>query len=430
MRRRSAVLALTPVLSLVASAAAQPAPPAAGPPREPAVPVAPAPAAEPAPSAAAPPAAPLQNAGQVLQGVVRLERAGRLLGLGVVLRSDGRILGALSPLGHGNFLQARFADGSVLVARVVASDRAWDLALLATEGGYWTEGLRASTLAPPEAGARLHGFRVRGGRLEEAAVGVAARQAALGRDGVLLDDALALAPRLADDELGSPLIDDRGDVAAIATQACATGEAQNCQLVSFGAPVSALKQFLRKAPRREPQPAAYIGLRGVAAREGSVAGVRVVSVDAGSPAERAGLRGASEAPHADLIVSVGEGPVATPEELHDAVNRAALSSSAASSGGASGGGAPTAATLRLVVFGSGKFRDVKLPVEAPRQLPAAPPTREPPGSQPLTPGAASGGAGSAPASGAAPAPEVPPAAPPTPQAPPAAPPAPEAPPAP
>src|SRR5690606_19322722 len=109
-----------------------------------------------------------------------------------VLRSDGRILTALSALGHGNHVEARFSDGNVLGVRVVSTDRAWDLALLAPDGGSWTPGLRPSTLEPPTAGSVLHRFRARGGRLEGARVTVSARDVVLGRDGAMLSDALVL----------------------------------------------------------------------------------------------------------------------------------------------------------------------------------------------------------------------------------------------
>src|SRR5690606_34373721 len=62
-------------------------------------------------------------------GVVLIERKGKLLGLGTVLSGDGRILTALSNVGHGNQLDARFADGSVMPIKMGHSDRAWDLAL-------------------------------------------------------------------------------------------------------------------------------------------------------------------------------------------------------------------------------------------------------------------------------------------------------------
>jgi serine protease Do len=349
-----------------------------------------------APLAAATPAAPraatgLANADDVRQGVVRLERGGRLLGLGAVLRSDGRILSALSPLGHGNFIDARFADGSVLGVRVVHTDRAWDLALLAPQGGHWTAGLRPSALAAPAPGAMLHRFRVRGGRLEAAAVNVATQDDVLGRDGATLSLALVLSGRLGEDELGSPLFDERGEVAAIVVQACAPAGKESCQLSAFGAPVSALRQFLRKAPAREPLPAAWLGFRGVAAHDGSVAGVRVVTVDANGPAEQAGLRGGgarsgsrsedASVSSADLIVAVQDAPVTTPEELRDAINRFALSSAPPAKPDAAG-----ERRVRLLVFGSGKFREVSLPLRAPRQLPeAAPDKHEAPSTALTTP---------------------------------------------
>jgi serine protease Do len=341
--------------------------------------------------------------------VVRIERAGRLLGLGAVLRSDGRILTALSALGHGNFIEARFADGSVLATHVVHSDRVWDLALLAPEGGHWTAGLRPSVLELPLKGAPLHRFRTRGGRLEEATVSVEARQSVLGRDGATLDDVLVLSGRLDDDELGTPLFDERGEVAAIVVQACAPASPQSCQLAPFGAPVSAVKQFLRKAPPREPLPAAWLGFRGVAAHDGSVAGVRVVAVEPNGPAAQAGLRGEGARRSgagdsvADLIVAVEDAPVSTPEELKDAINRQALAP--AQRAEAVGAALDTGQRrVRLLVFGSGKFREVVLPLRTPRQLPEkVEPAKPPAASTPPAP------------SGATPAPRAQPA---TPSAPP------------
>jgi S1-C subfamily serine protease len=404
MRRYRAFGAARLVLGVVALASfagAQPAaPPApAAPPTPSAAPAAaPVPVA-PAPAAAAAPRAPqgtgLGNAAEVRQGIVRLERGGRPLGMGAVLRSDGRILTALSALGHGNYVQARFADGSVLGVRVVHSDRAWDLALLAPEGGHWTLGLRPSVLERPAVGSPLFRFRARGGRLEEGALTVSAVQTLLGRDGATLSDVLIPSSRAGDDELGMPLFDERGEVAAIVVQACAPAATHDCQLGAYGAPVSALKQFLRRAPAREPLPAASLGFRGVAAHDGSVAGVRVLSVDPNGPAARAGLRGegagkGAQGSNADLIVAVQDAPVTTPEELRDAINRFAMSARGASStaskpaelqpvGPKPEGSKPEAAgaagerSVRLLVFGSGKFREVSLPVRAPRQLPAPAP---------------------------------------------------------
>jgi serine protease Do len=354
--------------------------------------------------------------------VVRLERAGHPLGLGAVLRSDGRILTALSALGHGNYVQARFADDSVLPVRVVATDRAWDLALVAPEGGHWAAGLRASAVDLPEGNGPLHRFRLRGNRLEESSINVSARDAVLGRDDATLNDVLVPSARLNDDELGSPLLDDHGDVAAIVVQACAPSTTATCQLSPVGAPMSALKQFLRKAPQRAPLPAAWLGFRGAPAHDGSVAGVRVIAVEQGSPAAQAGLRagggGGPREPSGDMIVAVEDAPVSTPEELRDAVNRFAFSASPSHSQaavrppapsapgeqGAPAAPAPDAANerrVRLLVFGSGKFREVSLPLRAPRTLPQSGPAA--PGSRAERPVPA----GSAPEHPAPPAPAAP-----------------------
>ena len=97
--------------------------------------------------------------------------------------ADGRILTALSALGHGNYVRARFYDDHVLGVRVVDSDRAWDLALLAPEGGQWLEGLRASGTDPAAEGVKLRRFGGRGREISESAATVKGRQVLLGRDG-------------------------------------------------------------------------------------------------------------------------------------------------------------------------------------------------------------------------------------------------------
>jgi S1-C subfamily serine protease len=282
-------------------------------------------------------------------------------------------LTALSALGHGNDVVARFADDSTLAVRVVQTDRARDLALLTPEGGHWTSGLRPSPIVP-DAGT-LHRFRARGGRLEPAQATISGHQPLLGHDGATLDDMLIFSARFSDDELGGPLLDDRGEVAALVVQACAP-TAQTCQLSTFGAPVSALKQFLRKSPPREPLPAAHLGFRGVAAHDGSVAGVRVLTVEANGPAAQAGLRGEGRAREsranesgADLIIAVEDAPVTTPEEMRDAINRVALAPTKK-------GDVAEERRVRLLVLGSGKFREVVLPLRAPRQLPES--TAKPP----------------------------------------------------
>jgi serine protease Do len=317
---------------------------------------------------------------------VRLERDGQRVGFGAVLRGDGRIVTALSALGHGNQVKARFADDTVLPVHVVATDRAWDLALVEAEGGHWTRGLRPSALDPSGDGTPLRRFRGRSSRLEETPFTVSSRRALVGRDGVVLENMLLQNARLGSEDLGSPLLDEGGDVVALVVQACAPTVTRTCQLEPFGAPVSAVKSFLRAAPPRRPLPAAFVGFRGAVGHEGSVAGVRLVAIEPGSPAAAAGLRAGEpskrggdelDAPDGDLVVAVDDVPVTTPEELSDAINRVVLASPTA---GATAAPSPPSAAgtepapesgrrARLLVYGSGKFREVALDLKPPRDLP-------------------------------------------------------------
>ncbi len=360
---------------------------------------------------------------------MRIERAGQPLGLGLVLSGDGRIVTALSAVGHGNDVTARFSDGATLPVSVLATDRKWDLALLGTAGAHWAPGLRPSAGEAAPGGAPLRRFRWRGGRPEESPIVVAGRRSLLGRDGALLDDMLVFRGGLADAELGGPLLDAEGEVLAVAVQACSPDSATSCRMTTVGASVAVLKSFLKRAPAREPLPAAQLGFRTAAAHDGPVAGVRVISVEAGSPAAAAGLRAGSSrdatddvGSSADLIVAVDDLPVATPDEMTDAINRAALASPRAAAT------APAAAaperSVRLLVYGSGKFREVSLPlrplprVQKPASAAAAAPKPSPaPKAAPAPPAAPAPSA--APSAPNAPRPAPSPTAPAAPSPPPA-----------
>jgi serine protease Do len=272
------------------------------------------------------------------QGVVVLERQGQPLALGTVLQGDGRILTALSSLEHGNDIGARFADGSRSRVRVGHFDRAWDLALLVPQSGRWRHGLRASRLLLTDSEASLHAFSVvHDQQLMLSRTLIRGPRTLLGGDGRLLRDALELTSQFKASDVGSPILDSKGDVMAIVARACAPAELAPCTEVPFGVPVTAIRAFLRKAPASAVPPVAWLGIRGVAADAGTMPGVRVLEVSPESPAAAAGVKSP------DVLVAVDGLPITTPEQLATRI-----------------GGHAAGESVDLLLFHGGRFRQLSV----------------------------------------------------------------------
>jgi serine protease Do len=278
-------------------------------------------------------------------GVVVLERGGKALGIGAVLAGDGRILTALSPLGHGNNVDARFSDGSVAQVKVGHTDRAWDLALLVPQNGRWKKGLRASRASAVSAGSKLSAFSLVGAKhVAPARTIVKGERTLVGGDNELLKDAIEVVSRFKPTDIGSPVVDEKGDVVALIAKACAPVPDQPCTQVPYGVPVSAIKAFLRTAPANAVPPAPWLGIQGAAYDAGPVKGVKVLSVHPKSPAAAAGMKGGEGA---DTVVAVDGVPVTSPEALADALNARAVGDS-----------------VQLLLFGADKYRQVTLTLRA------------------------------------------------------------------
>jgi serine protease Do len=279
-------------------------------------------------------------------GVVVLERAGKPIALGTVLAGDGRILSALSPLAHGNDISARFADGSLSKVKLGLSDRAWDLALLVPAQRRGKAGLRASRESPTALGQELSAFALGPkNQLAPTRIDVKGARSLVGGDAARLNGALELGGTIEPTSLGTPIVDHKGDVVAIVARACAPVASRTCTPAPYGAPMQAIKSFLRKVPSSNKSSSGpSLGIDGVAGEAGPVQGVRVRSVAPRSPAARAGIRGGGA--QADLIVAVDGSPITTPEAL-----AAAIAWRAPGTG------------VDLLVFRAGKYRTVSAQLE-------------------------------------------------------------------
>ena len=310
---------------LPAAAQADPAPPEVSG----AVELAGPPAALPPRKGAPPPAAPKGDAPKdakkelppeerALRGVVTIERAGQPLGLGAALTGDGRILTALSPLGPGNDLDARFADGTTVRVKLGHHDRAWDLALLVPQTGRWQDGLSASSREPVRQDATIRSFSVSRAKISAVNIVLRSHRSLLGGDDKPIENAIEIGSRISPLDLGSPIIDEEGRVVAILGRGCAPAENRPCTPVAFGAPIAAIKNFLRTVPPTAVPPAAWLGIQGVAEVGGVAKGVRVLGVHPQSPAEEAKIKGGDRS-ESDVILAVDGVPVTTPEALADAI---------------------------------------------------------------------------------------------------------------
>lgn len=290
------------------------------------------------------------------KGIVLIERAGELVGMGTVLANDGRVLTALSPLGDGNNLDVIFPDGSTSKAKLNHSERLWDLALLSPVVGKWPDGLAASSQNVDDKDTKLLGFAPIKGKPIAAPLSLKGRKSFFGADETLLSNVFELGTKVGPKELGGPIVDDNGDVIAMIGRACMPIEKGPCAPTPFGVPLPALKSFIGKAPPSALQdipPAPWLGLQGTA-EKGPVQGVRVQGVAPGSPAEEAGLRGGDKK-DGDVIVALDGEPMASPEALAKQIQSHAVGD-----------------RLKMLLFNNGKYRESTLVLRpAPKKLAAA-----------------------------------------------------------
>ena len=237
-------------------------------------------------------------------------------GSGVVITPDGFILTSAHVVdGASGRLRARLVDGRDLALEVVGADPLSDLAVLRADGGD----LPAATLGDAD---RLEvgqlvvaignplGFA---GSVTAGVVSALGRSLPVGRGRArrVVEDVIQTDAALNPGNSGGALADSRARVVGVNTAVAGVG-------LGLAVPVNTTTRAIVAALMREGRVRrAYVGIAGgprplpprVAAELGREAGIEVVEVVAGSPAERAGLR------PEDLIVEVDGREVADVGDL-------------------------------------------------------------------------------------------------------------------
>lgn len=240
----------------------------------------------------------------VREGVVERAR-------GVVLAGDGRVVTALARVQGVRDLRVVYPDGRIVRARVSAIDTAWGLAVLDGTGARWPEGLE---LAERDGRSGDAASWVPAGGARPVAGTLARRRSFVGPDGALLRDAWEISPVAPRSAVGAGVVHVRtatllGVLVAPAGDVATTGAE-----APFAVPVAVIRAATRRAAENA-RPWLGIVTREVRIGEDpmlAAGGLRVIDVQAGSPAQRAGIHAGERG---DVVVSVDGRPVARLDDL-------------------------------------------------------------------------------------------------------------------
>lgn len=269
----------------------------------------------------------VNRAGPAVIGVRRRGRRGDAfegVGSGVIIAQDGYTLTNHHVVAGASGLDAMLHDGRLVGAELVGADPDTDLALLRlADGGHPAAELGDSDALKVGELAIAIGNPL--GLQATVTVGVisALRRTLRGESGRLIEDVIQTDAALNPGNSGGALTDARGRVIGVNT--AMIGGAQG---LCFAAPINTAKAIIPELMRAGRVARGWLGIAGqtqglstaLMRRLGlnEPAGVLVVQVVGGGPADRAGLR------PGDLILSVDKIPTPSVDGLQRALGREAI----------------------------------------------------------------------------------------------------------
>jgi serine protease Do len=228
------------------------------------------------------------------------------MGTGVLIDARGFILTNQHVVDRVQGIEVRLADGSVYPARVVQQDAAMDVAILRIDAGRALPAISLGSSADLMLGETVIAIGNAFGYENTASVGIISY---LGRNVTLADDQVYRNLIQTDacinpGNSGGPLINIDGELVGInvAVRAGAQG-------IGFALPIDDVKRVVVEMMSTRRLAATWHGLVSTEVARPEGRSVVLAEVQAGSPAEAAGLR------RGDEVVRVGDLPVVTPLDI-------------------------------------------------------------------------------------------------------------------
>jgi len=271
-----------------------------------------------------------------------VEQQGEATGSGFVIDRQGDILTNAHVIDGAVKVTVQFSGQRAVDARIVGKDLSTDLALLRVHpDGLTLRPLALGTAKSVQVGDPTIAIGNPFGLSRTLTTGVvsALQRRITAPNGFSIDNVIQTDAPINPGNSGGPLLDATGRVIGINSQ-IETGDGSNGNVgIGFAVPVDTARSVLPQLKDAGSVPRSWLGVSSVSI-DGSLrglglpvtAGALVQTVDKGSPADRAGLRGGDISATlengqpvvlgGDIIVAVDGTPVQTSDELESAIDRA------------------------------------------------------------------------------------------------------------